>query len=347
VRDPLNPSATTRTSRGASVVAGEHSRGATGYWLSKAVFCAAKAEVADQLATGPKPVAELAAAAAVDADSLYRVLRGLASVGIFMEIEPGVIALTDKAEFLRGDHPQSMKHFALMVGGDLFEAWSDLFHAVQTGKSAVERRFGRDFFMEIAEDLQKSRLFDRAMQEIHGGETALMLEAYDFSRFETVLDVGGGNGSTLCGLLKAHPRLRGQLFDLPHVAENARALIDEAGLGERVEILPGNFFEAVGGKADCIVMRHVLHDWSDEESATILRNSRSALAEGGRLLIAEKVIGPGNEPGFVKLLDLNMLAIGGKERTEDQYRELLLAAGFELRTIHVTPGPIDVIEASA
>jgi len=319
----------------------------TGYWLSKAVFCAAKVGVADRLTAGPRPVAELAAAAAVHEESLHRVLRGLASVGIFMETEPGVIALTGKAEFLRGDHPQSMKHFALMVGDDLFEAWSDLFHAVETGKSAVEKRFGRDFFAEMAEDLQKSQVFDRAMQEIHGGESALMLEACDFSRFRTVLDVGGGNGSTLCELLQAHRGLRGQLFDLPQVVEGARKLIAEAGLSDRVEILAGNFFREIGGNADCVVMRHVLHDWSDEEAVTILRNSRRALAEGGCLFIAEKVIIPGNDPGFAKLLDLNMLAIGGKERTEGQYGDLLEAAGLQLRVIHVTPGPIDLIEACA
>jgi len=318
---------------------------ATGYWLSKAVFCAAKANVAEQLAAGPKPVAELAAAAEVDAENLFRVLRALASVGIFMETEPGVIALTERAEFLRADHPQSMKHFALMVGDELFEAWADLFHAVQTGQSAVEKRFGRDFFAEIAKDLQKSEVFDRAMQEIHGGETALMLEAYDFSQFRTVLDVGGGNGSTLCGLLQAHSDLHGQLVDLPQVVEQARRLIAEAGLSDRIDLFPGDFFKKVDGSADCVVMRHVLHDWGDEDSATILRNCRRALADGGRLLIVEKVITPGNEPSFAKLLDLNMLAIGGKERTEDAYRELLQAAGFELSDVHVTPGPIDVIEA--
>jgi SAM-dependent methyltransferase len=320
---------------------------AMSYWLSKALFCAAKADVADRLADGPKPGSELAAAAEVDPENLHRILRGLASVGIFQETEPGVFALTDKAEFLRADHPESMKHFTLMVGDDLFEAWCDLFHTVKTGQSAVEKRFGRDFFAEIAKDAHKSQVFDRAMVEIHGGETALMLEAYDFGRFETVLDVGGGNGSTLCGLLEAHPSLRGKLFDLPHVVENARGHVERAGLSARVELLPGSFFERVDGSADCVVMRHVLHDWSDEESVTILRNSRRALAEGGSLLIVEKVITPGNEPGFVKLLDLNMMAIGGKERTEAQYRGLLEAADLELHQVHVTPGPIDIVEARA
>ncbi|MHC4937441.1 MAG: methyltransferase [Planctomycetota bacterium] len=318
---------------------------ATGYWLSKAMFCAAKAGVADLLAQGARPIAELAKSAAVDEENLHRILRALASVGIFQEAEPGVFALTDKAEYLRADHPRSMKHFALMVGDDLYEVWCDLFHAVQTGQSAVEKRFGRDFFAEIATDLQKSQLFDRAMQEVHGGETALMLEAYDFSRFEVVLDVGGGNGSTLCGLLQAHPGLRGQLFDLPSVAENASRFIAEAGLSDRAEVFSGDFFQAVEGRADGVLMRHVLHDWNDEEAATILRHSRAALIEGGRVLIAEKVITPGNEPSFAKLLDLNMMAIGGKERTQEQYESLLRAAGLELLAIHPTPGPIDVVEA--
>jgi SAM-dependent methyltransferase len=320
---------------------------ATGYWLSKALYCAARANVADQLAQGPRPVGEVAAAAKVDPENLHRVLRALASLGIFAETEPGTFALTDRAAYLRADHPASVKHFTLMVGDDLFEVWSDLFHTLETGQSAVEKRFGRDFFAEIAKDLQKSQLFDRAMQEIHGGETALMLEAYDFSQFQTVLDVGGGNGSTLRGLLEAHPSLRGQLFDLPQVVENARGQLAEAGLAERIELLPGDFFQEVSGQADCVVMRHVLHDWSDEAAAAILRNSRRALSAGGRLLIVEKVIESGNAPGFAKLLDLNMMAIGGKERTEDQYRALLEGAGFELHAVHVTPGPTDLVEARA
>jgi predicted O-methyltransferase YrrM len=319
---------------------------ATGYWLSKAMYCAAKTDVADSLAEGPRPVTELAAKAGVDEENLHRVLRALASVGIFAETEPGVFMLTDKAAYLRADHPGSMKHFALMVGDDLFEVWCDLYHAVETGQSAVEKRFGRDFFAEVAQNLQKSQLFDRAMEEIHGGETALMLEAYDFSRFETILDVGGGNGSTLCGLLRAHPGLRGQLFDLPAVAENARRYIAEAGMSDRIEVFAGDFFKMVEGNADGVLLRHVLHDWSDEDSKTILGNCRAALADGGRLLIAEKVITPGNDPSFAKLLDLNMMAIGGKERTEAQYRELLEATGFEMRAIHETPGPIDIVEGA-
>jgi len=321
---------------------------AIGYWLSKALFCAARAGVADRLENGPRPVDALAASAEVDAENLHRVLRALASVGIFTETEPGVFGLTPRAEFLRASHPASMKHFALMVGDDLFEVWCDLFHAVQTGGSAVEKRFGRDFFAEIGRDLRKSHVFDRAMQEIHGGETDLMLAHYDFGRHQHVLDVGGGNGSTLRGLLGAHAHLRGTLFDLPPVAENARRQLAEVpDVALRVALEGGSFFDDIRARADCVVLRHILHDWDDEKSTTILQSSKRALTPGGSLLVVEKVITPGNDPSFAKLLDLNMMAIGGKERTEAQYRSLLARAGLTLHRIHVTPGPIDVIEARA
>jgi hypothetical protein len=318
-----------------------------GYWLSKAVYCAARAGVADELTGGPQPVSALAARAGVHEENLHRLLRALASVGVFVETEPGVFGPTPQSEFLRSDHPEGMRHFALMTGDDLFEVWCDLYHTLETGESAVEKRFGRDFFAELAKDVQKSHVFDRAMQEIHGSETELMLAHHDFSRYETVLDVGGGNGSTLQGILAAHSNLAGQLFELPQVIEGARAFVADAGISERVEFLPGDFFEAVEGKADCVILRHVLHDWSDDESVTILKNTREALAEGGSVLIVEKVVTAGNAPDFAKLLDLNMMAIGGKERTEVQYRSLLEAAGLRLHAIHALPGPTDIIEARA
>ena len=318
-----------------------------GYWLSKAIYCAAKAGVADALVDGPQSVADLATGADVHPENLHRLLRALASVGVFTETSPGHFGNTPASEFLGNDHPQGMRHFALMACDDLYEAWCDLDHALETGGSAVEKRFGGDFFAKISSDPQKVHVFDKAMQEIHGCETDLMLAHHDFARYETVLDVGGGNGSTLHGILAAHPALRGQLFELPQVIEGARDSLQEAGMLDRIELLPGDFFEAVSGQADCIILRHVLHDWSDAESVTILRHARAALQEGGRLLIVEKVITPGNDPDFAKLLDLNMMAIGGKERTESQYQALLEEAGLRLEAVHVLPGPTDMIEARA
>lgn len=320
---------------------------AVGYWLSKAVHCAARFGIADQLRDGPRPVAELAEATGVHAENLHRLLRALASVGVFTESQPGMFGLTPHAEFLRSDHPATVRHFAMMVGDDLFDAWCDFDHALLTGGSAVEKRFGKNFFDLIAPDPEKFRVFDHAMQEIHGVETDLMLAHHDFDRYQTVLDVGGGNGSTLAGILAAHTHLAGQLFELPPVIEDARRYLDSVGLADRVELLPGDFFASVDGQADCVIMRHVLHDWNDEDATTILQKSRAALAEGGRLLVVEKVITEGNDPDFAKLLDLNMMAIGGKERTEAQYRDLLAGAGFALEAVHALPGPTDIVEASS
>ncbi len=316
-----------------------------GYWLSKAVGTAARLGVADALAAGPRPVADVAAETGAHAENLHRLLRALASVGVFTETEPGTFGLTPHAEVLRTDHPATMRHFAMMANDDLFDAWGAFEHAVATGGSAVHERFGKDFFSLIAPDDEKSRVFDHAMQEIHGGETALMLAHHDFGRYTTVLDVGGGNGSTLHEILAAHPDLKGQLFELPQVIEDARGHLEQAGVLDRVELLPGSFFEAVDGGADCIILRHVLHDWNDEDSATILRHCAPALAEGGRLLIVEKVITEGNDPDFAKVLALNMMAIGGKERTRAQYEALLDGAGFQLEAVHTLPGPVDIVEA--
>jgi hypothetical protein len=317
----------------------------TGYWLSKAVQSAARAGVADHLRDGPASVVDLAARAKVQPENLQRLLRALASVGIFEETDPGVFRLTPSAELLRADHPETVKHFALMACGDLFEAWCDFDHTLATGESAVHKRFGRDFFARIARDPEKSQIFDRAMQEIHGGETEFMVGGFDFARFKTVMDVGGGNGSTLRGILAAQGHLQGLLFDLPHVVDNARAHAGPPDVESRIQFHPGDFFREITGRADAIVMRHVLHDWSDEDCAKILSNAVSALEDGGSLLIVEKVITPGNDPGFVKLLDLNMMAIGGKERTEPQYRDLLATAGLRLHAVHTIEGPIDVVEA--
>ena len=316
-----------------------------GYWLSKAVAAAARLGVADALHAGPRPVAEVAAEAGAHPENLHRLLRALASVGVFTETEPGVFGLTPAADYLRSDHPETMRHFAMMATDDLFEAWCDFDHAVTTGGIPVRERFGKDFFSVIAPDDEKSRIFDHAMQEIHGGETEFMVAHHDFGRYGSVLDVGGGNGSTLHGILQAHEDLRGGLFELPQVIEDARAYLAAAGLSERVELFPGSFFESVDAQADCVVLRHVLHDWSDEESVAILRNCAPAIAEGGRLLIVEKVIAEGNEPDFAKLLDLNMMAIGGKERTRAQYEALLDEAGLTLHDVHVLPGPVDIVEA--
>ena len=182
---------------------------------------------------------------------------------------------------------------------------------------------------------------------VHGRETAAMVDAYDFSGFAEIVDIGGGNGSTLCGILARHPSNRGTLFDLPGVIQRADSAIATAGLSDRIRLTPGSFFESVPGGADAYLMRHIIHDWEDSKALRILQNIRRAIAKNGRLLVVESVIPPGNEPFFGKLLDLTMLVIpGGQERTEEEYQQLFGQAGFRLARIVPTASEVSVIEGT-
>lgn len=316
---------------------------ATGYWVSKMIYCAASLKLADHLAGGPTTTAALATRSGCHEESLHRLLRALASLGIFREVSPGTFELTPRAEYLRSDHPQGVRDFAVMANDTLFEAWCDILHSVRTGEGAVQKRFGGDLFTLLSRDPDASTTFDRAMEQIHGAEVELMLAAYDWSRFATIVDVGGGSGQTLLTILGRHPAARGIVFDLPQVVDRGRAT-DHAAAA-RCEFVGGSFFDAVPAGGACYYLRHILHDWNDADSARILRACREAMGPSGTLVIVEKAIPEGNEPEFAKLLDMNMLAIGGKERTLAQYADLLLAAGLRLTAHHVTPGPIDLIEA--
>jgi SAM-dependent methyltransferase len=183
------------------------------------------------------------------------------------------------------------------------------------------------------------------MVGVHGRETSAMLDVYDFSTFASVADIGGGNGSTLSGILKRHPSIHGTLFDLPGVIQRAGAAVEAAGLSNRVHLVAGNFFESIPGGVDAYVLRHIIHDWDDEKALRILSNVRQAIREEGRLLVVESVIPPGNEPFFGKLLDITMLVIpGGQERTEQEYRDLFAKAGFRLARIVPTATEVSVIE---
>ncbi|MFG0332167.1 MAG: methyltransferase, partial [Maioricimonas sp. JB049] len=180
---------------------------------------------------------------------------------------------------------------------------------------------------------------------IHGQETAAILDVYDFPDTQTLIDVGGGNGSKLAAILQKHPHLQGILYDLPHVVERARPHIEAAGLSDRCQLIGGDFFQHVPSGADTCLMRHIIHDWDDEKSTTILKNCHAALPEGGRLLVVETVILPGNAPCGAKFLDLTMMLIpGGKERTEEEYRTLYEAAGFELTRVIPTAGELNLVE---
>jgi hypothetical protein len=317
----------------------------TGYWTSQAVYVAAKLRIADCLAEGPQTVEALAEATSTHPRTLYRLLRALASVGIFSEDEAGWFRLTPPAELLRAEVPDSLWAMAIMMGEEHYHAWGGLLESVRTGKTAFDRLYGKPIFAYLAEHPEKARIFDAAMTSVHGRETAAVLDAYDFSGIDVLADIGGGNGTNLIGILGRYPGMRGVLFDLPHVVERARDGLQAAGFSDRCEVIGGSFFKPIPVKADAYFLRHIIHDWDDEESGQILRHIRRAMPSGARLLVVEHVLPPGDAPSFGKLLDLNMLIMpGGLERTEDEFRVLYQDAGFRLSCVVPALDDLSVVE---
>lgn len=318
----------------------------SGYWVSQCVYIAALLGIADLLEAGPRLPADLARATGTHERSLYRLLRALASLGVFAEDAEGRFALTPLAEPLRSNHPHSIRSAAIVMGEEHYRAWGELLYSVRTGETAFDHVFGQPIFEYLASRPREATLFDEAMVAVHGPETAAMLEAYDLGGVGTLVDVGGGNGSLLIGALQRYPAMRGILFDRPDVVERARGNLEAAGVAGRCATVGGSFFESVPEGGDAYLLRHIIHDWDDARSLTILRNCRRAMGPGGRLLIVESVIAPGNAPSFAKLLDMNMLVLpGGLERTEAQYRNLLSEAGFRLERVVPTRTEVGVIEA--
>lgn len=317
----------------------------TGYWLSQAVYVAARLRIPDLLAGGPRPVEELAEATGTHAPTLYRLLRTLASVGIFSEESPRRFRLTPQAETLRSDARDTLWPLAIMFGEEHYHAWGGLLESVRTGKTAFDRLYGKPIFAYLAENPEKARVFDAAMTAIHGRETAGVLDHYDLSDVATIADIGGGNGSNLIGILRRYPAMRAILFDLPHVVDRALAALRAAGVDDRCEVVGASFFKPLAVRADAYFLRHIIHDWDDGDSRRILQNVRAAMPTDARLLVVEHVLPPGDSPSHGKLLDLNMLIMpGGLERTEDEFRRLYESAGFRLTRVVPSYGDISVIE---
>jgi hypothetical protein len=319
-----------------------------GYGYSQCVYVAAKLGIADLLANGPQSIDDLAEETATHPQALYRVMRALASVGVFEE-EPGDLKrfrLTPAAGLLRSDVHGSQRALAILMGEEYFRAWGDLLYSVRTGRPAFDVIYGRPLFDFLSRNPEQAANFDRAMVAAHGYETAAVLDACHFSQDTFLVDVGGGNGNTLCGILERHAHLRGTLYDLPGVIERAGQTIERAGMSDRIGLVSGDFFQSVPAGGDAYLLRHIIHDWDDEKASRILRNIRRVMDEGARLFIVDSVIPEGNEPLFSKLLDLTMLVgVGGKERTEDQFRDLLRRAEFRLVRVVTTSTEDSVIEA--
>jgi len=323
---------------------------ALGALLTQALYVAARLGVADLLAQGPRPVGELAAETGTHERSLYRVLRSLASVGVFRECDPKVFALTPAAEPLRSDAPNSFRNGAIFMGeGWHWNVWGNLLHSVRTGETAWGRTHGVEVFDYLAANPEHASIFNGAMTDMSMGVSPAIVEAYDFSEFGsgTLADIAGGHGYMLAQILKANPELSGILFDVASVIEGAGELLEREGVASRVERVTGDFFASVPS-ADAYVMKHIIHDWDDERSVTILKNIRKAMRPGGRVLVVESVVPEGDEPHYSKLLDLEMLASpGGVERTAEEYAELFRQAGLRLTRIIPTRSPFSIVEAVA
>jgi hypothetical protein len=317
----------------------------TGYWISQAIYAAAKFGIADHLQDGPKTVAELSDATSTNPDALYRLLRALASVGIFTEGEPRRFSLTPLAEPLQSNIAGLKRALALMSGDEQFRTWAEIAYSIRTGKMAFDKVYSKPIFDYLGEHPDKARIFDAAMVGIHGRESAAILDAFEFSGIGMVADIGGGNGSQMTEILKKHTQLKGILFDLPHVIERAKERFHVSGLLDRCKLVSGSFFDTVPEGADAYILRHIIHDWDEEKCLTILRNCHRAMRPESKLLVIESVIPPGNAPFHGKFLDLVMLLIpGGKERSEAEYRTLFERAGFELTRIVPTGTEVSIIQ---
>jgi O-methyltransferase domain len=324
-----------------------------GHYHSRALGLVAKLGLADLLKDGPRDARELAKALDLDAPALRRVLRLLASVGVFEEQASGAFALTPIGELLRSDAPGSMRASVMLFAGTgIQDSWKELEYCVRTGEPAFRKASPHaDAFAQIAQDPEAAANFDKAMATFAPQTAAAVAAAYDFTAFGTLADVGGGNGALLLGILKANPRLRGIVFDQPHVAERARENLRAEGFADRCQVVGGSFFDGVPTGADAYLLKHVIHDWNDERAAAILKNVRAAVPSNGKLLIVEGIYPPRIDQSLesrgAAANDVNMLVCtGGRQRSEQEFRELYAASGFELTRVVPTPARVCVIEGS-
>jgi hypothetical protein len=319
-----------------------------GYRVSQALYAAAELGIADLLTDGARSADDLAAATGAHAPSLVRVLRLLASEGVFAQTDDERFALTPMAEALRRDAPGPGRAMVLVSAGPtLWRSWGQLLHSVRTGEPAFDHTYGVDFFAYFRQHPDEWALFDQLMTRQTAPAARAVAAAYDFAPFGTIVDVGGGRGALALGLLETTPHLRGVVFDQPAVADAAREAIAAAGLADRCAAVGGDFFESVAAGGDAYLLKWILHDWDDERCVAILRACRRVMHAGGRLLVIELLVPPGDAPSFAKSQDVNMLVnLGGRERTETEYRTLYAAAGFELTRTIPAQGELHVIEGT-
>lgn len=318
--------------------------------ISRCLVLVTELRITEMLATGPRTAGSLATELGLHGDSLYRVLRLVASYGFFAEDEQGRYSATDAGALLqKGVKGTLWERLRLPWQELLWATYAKLPQAVRTGEPAFELAFGEPFFEHLAADPELNLIFDSSMARFSNAENPLVAAAYPFDRHERVVDVGGGQGGLLAEILKRHSRIHGVLFDQPQVVTTPNYL-KSADLAGRWEVAAGTFFESVPRGAGVYTLKRILHDWSNEQAGTILRSVRAALPHGGRVLVIDAVLEAGNAPDPNKYMDVNMLALlRGRERSEREFRELFSSADLRLVRVIALPPPatVSIVEACA
>lgn len=318
----------------------------TGCFASQSIYVAAKLGIADLLKDGAKSCDDLAQSTGAHSRSLYRLMRVLASVGVFAEIADNRFTLTPVGELLRTDLPGSLHAVAVLFGEEFYRACGNLYYSVMTGKTAFDHIYKMGYFQYLSQDAEAGETFNQAMTQLTTQVHSAVVSAYDFSGINRIVDVGGGHGLLIASILKANPHMTGVLFELPFAIERAQGLLEAEGVAERCKVVVGNFFKSEVPKGgDAYLLKSVIHDWDDERALAILKNCYEAIAKNGKLLLIEHVVPTGNEPSVAKINDLVMLVMtGGYERTALEYQRLFEGAGFKLTNIIPTPSEFSVIE---
>jgi len=319
----------------------------TGAWTAQTLYVAVKLGIPDELAKGPLSATEVARRVNADPDAVYRLMRALASRGVLRHRRDKTFKLTSIGKALRTGTPGSVRDFALFLGHPLrWEDWGNLLYSVQTGKPSVEKLRGVPFFTYVDTDADLAEAFNNAMTA--GSEFAIyaLLAAYDFSGYRKIIDVGGGHGRLLSMILSKATAARGVLYDLPAVVDGAGQELAKAGVAARCDVIGGSFFDSVPEGGDAYLMKTILHDWNDDDALKILANIRTAIGPGGTLLVMESVLPERSSSDLGLLIDLEMLvAVGGRERTQMEWANLLGRAGFRLNRVVRTANPLSIIEA--
>ena len=319
---------------------------ASGYWISQAIYVAAKLGIADFLKDSPKSASEIALATRADENAVYRLMRALCSVGAFRAVGADKFTVTALGIPLQSNVPGSLRAMVITLGEAHYAAWAHLLESVKTGTAGFPLAFGTQMFDYLGQDVEAGKIFNHAMSEYSALSSCAVLLSYDFSGTRSLVDVGGGCGRLLTSILRMYPSMQGTLFDMPPVVAAAQEKLESDPCRERCTLVPGSFLDFVPPGADTYLMSSVIHDWDDEHAITILRNCRRSMRRHSRIVMLEFVVPTGEKASFSKVLDLNMLVMnGGCERTAKECRELFDAAGLRLTKIISTLSPLSVLEA--